>query len=109
MLRNVGNTLLPNDKMLVIYSDFVRCVICNVIGLVAIDSCLQQMSIVISAVFKQQTTHLENLYHIGLYLSTLVLTHVSHLQVSQQVNYAKSMFEERRYTVISTGDSILED
>ncbi|XP_069683777.1 intermembrane lipid transfer protein Vps13D isoform X2 [Periplaneta americana] len=29
--------------------------------------------------------------------------------VSQQVNYAKSMFEERRYTVISYGDNILED
>jgi hypothetical protein len=32
-----------------------------------------------------------------------------HVQVSQQVNYAKGMFEERRYTVISTGDSMLED
>jgi hypothetical protein len=32
-----------------------------------------------------------------------------HLQVSQQVNYAKGMFEERRYTVISNGDGMLED
>jgi hypothetical protein len=34
-----------------------------------------------------------------------------HLQVSQQVNYAKGMFEERRYTVASNGDNTntLED
>lgn len=32
-----------------------------------------------------------------------------HLQVSHQVNYAKGMFEERRYTVISNGDGMLED
>lgn len=39
------------------------------------------------------------------YICSLTL----HLQVSQQVNYAKGMFEERRFTVISNGDSMLED
>jgi hypothetical protein len=40
-----------------------------------------------------------------LYIPTLF----SYLQVSQQVNYAKGMFEERRYTLISDADNILED
>jgi hypothetical protein len=39
------------------------------------------------------------------YICSLTL----HLQVSQQVCYAKGMFEERRYTVISNGDGMLED
>jgi hypothetical protein len=39
------------------------------------------------------------------YICSLTL----HLQVSQHVNYAKDMFEERRYTVISNGDGMLED
>lgn len=39
------------------------------------------------------------------YICSLTL----YLQVSQQVNYAKGMFEERRYTVISNGDGMLED